>query len=87
MSWLTYLFGVMIIVIVSLTGWRVLDRRADQAAWERLTAKVSEKTTFKASMTAGLPEPAQRYFHFTIAQGTPLHTAVEMIDAAVGHGA
>ena len=29
-------------------------------------------------MTAGLPEPAQRYFHFTIAQGTPLFTAVEI---------
>ena len=79
MTWLIYLLGILLIVIVGLAGWRSLDHRADQAAWERLTTEqAGEKTTFNASMIAGLPEPAQRYFNFTIAKGTPLHTAVEI---------
>ena len=76
---LIYLLGILLIVIVGLAGWRSLDRRADQAAWKRLTTEqTGETTTFNASMTAGLPEPAQRYFNFTIAKGTPLYTVVEI---------
>ena len=79
MTWLIYLPGVLFVVIVGLAVWRALDHRADQAAWERLTAgQAGETTTFNASMTAGLPEPAQRYFNFTIARGTPLYTAMEI---------
>ncbi|MGF1615307.1 MAG: DUF6544 family protein [Gammaproteobacteria bacterium] len=79
MTWLIYLLGILLVGIVSLAGWRALDHRVDQAAWERLiAAQAGETRTFNASMTAGLPEPAQRYFNFTIAQGTPLYTAVEI---------
>lgn len=82
MTWLIYLLGILLIVFFGLAGWRSLDHRADQAAWERLIARqAGESRTFNASVTAGLPEPAQRYFNFTIAQGTPLYTAVE-IDTA-----
>ena len=79
MTWLIYLLGMLLVGISGLAAWRALDHRADQAAWERLTAEQAGETTgFNASMTAGLPEPAQRYFHFTIAPGTPLITAVEI---------
>jgi hypothetical protein len=78
-SWLLYALGILLGVILALVGWRALDRRADQAAWKRLATTEPEETRlFDVAMTAGLPEPAQRYFHFTIAAGTPLHTAVEI---------
>jgi hypothetical protein len=79
MTWLIYLPGVLFVVIVGLAVWRALDHRADQVAWERLAAWPAGQTrTFDAAMTAGLPEPAQRYFNFTIARGTPLYTAMEI---------
>jgi hypothetical protein len=79
MTWLIYLLGILLILIVGLAVWRALDHGADHAAWERLIAgQAGETRAFNASMTAGLPEPAQRYFNFTIAQGTPLYTAVEI---------
>jgi hypothetical protein len=69
----------LFVVIVGLAVWRALDHRADQVAWERLIAGQAGQTrTFNAAMTAGLPEPAQRYFNFTIARGTPLYTALEI---------
>jgi hypothetical protein len=79
MTWLIYLLGIFFVVIVGLAVWRALDHSADQVAWERLTAgQAGETRTFDALMTAGLPEPAQRYFNFTIAQGIPLYTALEI---------
>ena len=79
MTWLIYLPGILFVVIVGLAVWRALDHRADQVAWERLAAWPAGQTrTFDAAMTAGLPEPAQRYFNFTIAHGTRLVTAVEV---------
>ena len=79
MTWLTYLPGILFVVIVGLAVWRALDHRADQVAWERLIAGQAGQTrTFNVAMTAGLPEPAQRYFNFTIAGGTPLYTALEI---------
>ena len=73
MSWFIYLPGILLVVMVGLAVSRALDHRADQVAWERLTAgQAGEARNFNASMTAGLPEPAQRYFHFTIAPGASL---------------
>lgn len=88
MTWLFYLLGILLVVIIGLAAWRALDHRADQVAWESLIAgQASETRTFNASMTAGLPEPAQRYFNFTIAQGTPLYTALEIdMDGEIGLG-
>ena len=39
MTWLIYLLGILLIVVFGLATWRSLDHRADQAAWERLTAE------------------------------------------------
>lgn len=78
-SWLIYMLGILLVVIVGLAAWRALDHGSEQAAWERLISRqAGESRTFNVSMTAGLPEPAQRYFNFTIARGTALFTAVEI---------
>ena len=79
MTWLIYPIGMLLVVVVGLAVWRLLDHRADRVAWKRLTAgQTGETKIFDGSMTAGLPEPAQRYFNFTIATGTPLYTALEI---------
>ena len=78
MSWLIYLTGTLL-VVAGLLGWRALDRRADRRAWKHLLRlQPGAQRAFSSSMTDGLPEPARRYFGFTIAEGTPLRTAVEI---------
>lgn len=70
---------------IALTGlgglvlWRTADRRADQAEWQRLAAlQPVDPARFSPAMLAGLPEPAQRYFRFTIRPGTPLTTVTQI---------
>lgn len=88
MTWLISLPGIFLLVVLGLATWRALDRHADDAAWERLIAsQPSEPATFEPSMTDGLPEPARRYFRFTIAPGTPLRAAVEIdMNGEIGLG-
>ncbi len=51
----------------------VLDRQADRVEWDRLRAlQPADPVAFDASMVADLPEPARRYFGYTIQPGTPL---------------
>ncbi len=60
--------GLAFLVVLSL-----LDRRADRAEWERLAAlQPEEPVLFDPQMVAELPEPARRYFNFTIRPETPL---------------
>ena len=50
-----------------------LDRKADRAEWDRLAALQPEQPEFfDPEMVAGLPEPARRYFSYTIQPGAPL---------------
>ena len=50
-----------------------LDRKADRAEWERLAALQPEQPEFfDPEIVAGLPEPARRYFSYTIQPGAPL---------------
>lgn len=67
------LVGLLGLTAMCLTLWRWSDLRSDQASWARLAAlrpAVSER--FSHDMLEGLPEPAARYFRFTIAEGAPL---------------
>ncbi|MCZ0812215.1 hypothetical protein N5A93_08230 [Roseovarius sp. EGI FJ00037] len=51
----------------------VLDLRAERAEWDRLAAlQPEEPELFDPEMVTDLPEPAQRYFAYTIRPGTPL---------------
>ncbi|WP_112323412.1 DUF6544 family protein [Oceanibium sediminis] len=70
------LFAILVVVALVLVGLAVLaflDRRADRAEWERLTAlQPKDPPLFTAQMVADLPEPARRYFTYAISPGTPL---------------
>lgn len=72
--------SVVLVLGVSILGaWRLADRRADKAEWARLAALQPERPQlFDPAMTAGLPEPARRFFGFAIAPGTPLVTVAEL---------
>lgn len=76
---LNIFLAVIALSIAGLWGWRMLDHRADRAEMDRLIAlQPSNPPRFTADMLAGLPEPAQRYFSFTIAPGTPLFTVTQI---------
>lgn len=80
MSWLTASPLVLLVVLLTLIVWRASDRKADLSAWASLIAKAGPADpTFDPAMVQGLPEPAQRYFLYTIRTGAPLHHAVEMV--------
>lgn len=66
-------------IAVMLVVWRQLDHRADRAEMDRLIAtQPIAPATFTASMVADLPEPARRFFAYTIAEGTPLFTVAQI---------
>lgn len=65
--------------LIGLIGWRMLDHRADRAEMDRLIAlQPSSPARFSPEMIADLPEPAQRYFTFTISEGAPLFTVSQI---------
>lgn len=66
-------------VTAVLAGWRALDRVADDKTWHALVqAAGSVSGGFDLAMIEDLPDPAQRYFMYTIRPGTPLYRAVEI---------
>ena len=70
---------IVILLLGGLYGGRLMDCRSDAREKSRLLAtRLESPPTFTNSMVAELPEPARRYFHFTIAEGTPLHTVAEI---------
>ncbi|WP_299879059.1 DUF6544 family protein [uncultured Sulfitobacter sp.] len=65
--------GLIFAVVSGLALWRAWNHRADRAEMARLSAlQPSDPVPFRYDMIAGLPEPAQRFFRFSIAEGTPL---------------
>ncbi len=74
--------GIAIALLMSLSALAVLvaaDRRADLAEWKRLTSlQPATPRRFTQEMVAGLPEPAKRYFLFTIRSGTLLRHVAEI---------
>lgn len=72
------LFSVFL-VVVALWVWRGVDHRADGKAMRRLAAnQCAQPACFDLAMVSGLPEPAQRYFRYTIEPGTPLYTVANI---------
>jgi hypothetical protein len=66
-------------IAVGMLCWRALDRRKETAAWTGLVEIAgSARGVFHPGMIRNLPEPAQRYFLFSISPGTPLYGAVEI---------
>lgn len=71
--------GVLALALVVLAMWRASDVLAASAAWARLAGTAGQgDRVFDPAMVAELPEPARRYFAFTIAPGTPIRTVAEI---------
>jgi len=72
-------FILSFLVFVALAVILLIDRRTDQAEWERLAAlQPADPARFSLEMVADLPEPARRYFAFAIRPGTPLLPVAEI---------
>lgn len=76
------MFGAVVVLLLGLVALlvlRVVDHRADRAEWRRLTAlQPPTPERFASEMVADLPEPARRFFSFTIKPGTPLWPVAEI---------
>lgn len=86
---------LLLILLITVFGllallwlWRQMDRRSDLAAMQQLmTAQPERPACFDLAMVAGLPEPARRYFAYTIEPGTPLYTVADIVmDGCFGMG-
>lgn len=72
---------LVLLVLLLLVGRRTLDRRADDQAWTVLVQGQeagAAQAVFDGTMIEDLPDPAQRYFLYTIRVGAPLYRAVEI---------
>lgn len=80
---MTILIIPVVLVLVLIGGlliWRWSDVANDRAEMARLlaTREAGDPDRFSYDMLEGLPEPAQRYFRFAIAEGAALKTAIEL---------
>jgi len=72
-------FATLALCAVMLVLWRLTDARADRRVWHELLRQAGPTgPAFDLSAIEALPEPARRYFRYTIAPGTPLVSAVEI---------
>ncbi|TFL16634.1 DUF6544 family protein [Jannaschia formosa] len=79
MKALIALVPIVGIGVLSLGLLLFLDRRADRLERERLTAlQPAAPEPFDPRMVADLPEPARRYFGYTIRPGTPILPVAEI---------
>ncbi|WP_373183746.1 DUF6544 family protein [Halomonas campaniensis] len=77
---MTLFFAMLVgVVLGALVLMRLLDQHADRVEWRRLAAlqpAVAER--FEPEMIVKLPEPARRYFGYTIRPGTPILPVAEI---------
>ena len=79
MKWLLITFGFLAICLLCLIGWRFSDTLAEKQVWNNLLQRAGTVgPAFELAALDGLPEPARRYFRYTIAPGTPLVSVVEI---------
>ncbi|MEL7446882.1 MAG: DUF6544 family protein [Pseudomonadota bacterium] len=79
MVWHWYLLALIVSALAILLVWRAWDARADQLSWDNLTEhQTVDGSVFQSSLVADLPEPAQRYFNYTIETGTLLKRVAEI---------
>ena len=70
---MAFVLGLLILSGLALSAWRLLDHWADLKEMNELVVRQpAQPTTFTADVIAHLPEPARRYFLYTIEPGTPL---------------
>ncbi|MEQ9561862.1 MAG: hypothetical protein RLN69_05025, partial [Woeseiaceae bacterium] len=69
---------LLVIAVAGLKTWLWSDHCHAMRVWRELAEKRTSTLRFEPSMIAALPEPARRYFLYTIAVGAPLRTVVEI---------
>lgn len=78
----TMLIALLLVIstiLLVLGLWRMADHRADLVEMDRLRAlQPGAPNLFTAAMIADLPDPARRYFTYSITEGTPLLTVAEV---------
>lgn len=79
MKWLALIAIALLIGAALLAGWRALDRKSDRDTWNSLVELAGPaRGHFDPASIASLPEPAQRYFRYTIRPGAALQGVVEI---------
>ena len=79
MKWLAVVVGILGFGTLLLFLWQLSDVRAERVIWNDLIRQAGPAgSAFDPSTIASVPEPAQRYFQYTIAPGTPLVSVVEI---------
>ncbi|MCU4653431.1 hypothetical protein N8I71_11340 [Roseibacterium sp. SDUM158016] len=74
-----FLLAALCLCLLALGILRFLDWRGDRQEWQRLAAlQPAAPPIYGSDRVAGLPDPARRYFGFTIAEGTPLLPVAEI---------
>lgn len=76
---LVIVFIVVIATFLGLQAWRWSDNRRATLTWQNLSRRMqAPQVVFDPAMVQGLPEPARRYFLFTIKPGTVLCPVAEI---------
>lgn len=79
MIFVSVLSTALVLALVVLLILRHLDHRADRQLMQDLALRQpSQPPIFNTTMVADLPEPARRYFLYTIEAGTPLYPVAEI---------
>jgi hypothetical protein len=79
MQWLLWILATLALCVASLWGWRRADSRTERHVRDELLRHAGPPgPAFALSMIEDLPEPARRYFCYTIEPGTPLVSVVEL---------
>jgi len=70
---------VVVILMIGLNLMRSFDELRSYRIWQKLkTGSAQEQRTFSPVMVENLPDPARRYFEYTINPGTPLKTIAKI---------
>lgn len=72
-------FAITVLVFAGLQAWRWSDDRRIAYVWCQLEGRArTAPAVFQPAMVDSLPEPARRFFLYTIKPGAPLRTVVEI---------
>jgi hypothetical protein len=70
---------ILLLAWLALQAWRISDQRNANSVWSELAGKATAGSpVFDRAMVQDLPEPARRFFLFTIRPGAPLHRVAEI---------
>lgn len=76
---MVFVLALLLATVLVLCAWRMLDHRADRNAMRKLEGtQPASPPIFTPEMITDLPEPARRYFLYTIQPGTPLRTVARL---------